>query len=308
MLPNRLCLRTGRDQLVEVIALLEYTVLIRRQPVLLYFDQVSYLEPAAALLLVAAIYRCRSLVPMRGRKSVTGTYPKNTDIARQLAEIGFFKQLGVQSPKLPEQQDADRPLFVHFQSDSRIYGEVAANFCDLVTMGAFTMSPVTKGRMVAALKEAMGNAHEHAYRGSTGLPVMKQRWWVAGYLDPVAQEMMIMILDQGVGISQTLDPTALEFLKAFVRLSPRPTDGELIAAATELHRTSTAERGRGRGFRDMKRFVDSCDDGELRVLSLGGAYSYTKTGHDIADFAQPIGGTLVEWRVRHSSVADVGDE
>jgi len=309
MLPQRLCLRTARDQVVAAIDQLEATVLAHRQRVILYFDGVVYLEPAAALLLVAAIFRCRNLVVMRGQLSVSGTYPKDLEIARQLDELGFFRLLGVRSPVVGAvTAPRNRPLFLHFRSMSRIYGQVAAEFCELVTMGAFKLSQVAKGRMVAALKEAMGNAHEHAYSAPTGLPVMKKRWWLAGHLDPHAKEMMIMILDQGVGISRTLDLTALDILKSYVKMSFRPTDGELISAATELHRTSTKEQGRGRGFRDMKRFIDSCDDGELRVLSLRGSYSYTKAGHFVEDFDIPIGGTLVEWRVRHSSIADVEDE
>jgi hypothetical protein len=81
----------------------------------------------------------------------------------------------------------------------------------------------------------------------------------------------------------------------------------MIAAATELYRTSTGQSGRGRGFRDMKRFIDECDDGELRVLSNRGSYRYMKDGEQIDDQEFSIGGTLIEWRVRHGQAVEFED-
>jgi hypothetical protein len=86
-----------------------------------------------------------------------------------------------------------------------------------------------------------------------------------------------------------------------------PGDGHMIAAATEIYRTSTGQSGRGRGFRDMNRFIDECDDGELRVLSNRGSYRYIKDQEQIDDEELSIGGTLIEWRVRHGQAVDFED-
>jgi hypothetical protein len=119
--------------------------------------------------------------------------------------------------------------------------------------------------------------------------------------------MMIMILDQGVGIPNTLDANLLDLIAAALGdFKLRPTDGYMIKAATELHRTSTSQATRGRGFRDMKRFVDTCDDGELRVMSNRGTYAYVKGQETIDDHDASIGGTLIEWRVRHAAMVEVG--
>lgn len=119
---------------------------------------------------------------------------------------------------------------------------------------------------------------------------------------------MIGLLDHGVGVPETLDATVLEMVKAAItRWSWRPGDGHMIAAATEIYRTSTGQRGRGRGFRDMKRFIDTCDDGELRVLSNRGGYRYMKGEEQIDDQELSIGGTLIEWRVRHGQLVDFED-
>lgn len=312
LLPDRICLRTNRDAVINAINELEQTVFIKQHRAMLYFDSIEYLEPAATILLLASIFRCRNLRQFRGRHSVIGNYPKDRSVLLQLAEMGFFKLLDVKVPDLDQEGsglDPTRPFFLRFQTMTRVVGHEAAAFCDLVTIGAFQMAPQTKRQMVAALKEAMGNAHEHAYSRPTGreIPVMNNRWWIAGHLDRRRGEMMVILFDQGVGIPETLDLNLLDRLAAIVKLSSRPTDAELIEAATELYRTSTGDRGRGRGFRDMKRFIDSCDDGELRVLSNRGAYSYMKGAPHTDNWNTSICGTLIEWRVRHSTIADVGD-
>jgi hypothetical protein len=121
--------------------------------------------------------------------------------------------------------------------------------------------------------------------------------------------MMIMILDQGIGIPKRLEPTIFEQVKAIMRLTMAPSDGNMISAATELWRTSTGQGGRGRGFQDMKRFIDTCDDGELRVFSNRGAYTYMKdAAASVADFKDSMGGTLVQWRVRHAEKVEVSDD
>jgi anti-sigma regulatory factor (Ser/Thr protein kinase) len=284
-------------------------VLKHNTPILLYFDKMKQLGPAAALVLVSEIYRCRQLRKWRGGTTVTGTYPESKEIFLLLREMGFYKVLAVDEHwSIPDGRPKKGPYFIPFRTMNTVHPQLAASFCDVVAVGAFKMHELTQGRMVAAVKEAMLNAHEHAYQIRGEYDVMPKRWWLAGYVNPTTCEMMVMILDQGVGIPNTLDPTTYEKLNALLNLSLQPSDGNMIAAATELFRTSTGQSGRGRGFQDMKRFIDTCDDGELRVLSNGGAYSYLKGARKIEDFGSSIGGTLVQWRVRHGKTVEVSDE
>ncbi|WP_166295358.1 hypothetical protein [Bradyrhizobium sp. 2S1] len=311
MIPETLSLRDNYDETVAVLETMRELVLGQRTPVFLYFNQLKHLEPAAALLLVAEVFRCRQLRIWRHEASITGNYPVDSAIFFQLREMGFFHVLGLTAMEevTDKRPQGERPYYVHFRTMNSVHPELAARFCDLIAQGAFEMTPLAKNRMVAALKEAMGNAHEHAYVMKSEYDYMPRRWWLAGYVNPAHKEMMVLILDQGVGIPRTLPPTAFEMLTAILNASWGPTDGNMIAAATELHRTSTEQRGRGRGFQDMKRFIDTCDDGELRVCSNRGAYTYTKEHQTIADFPSSIGGTLVQWRVRHEGAAlEIVDE
>ncbi len=312
MIPETFSLR---DNYIETVATLESIrelVLGQRQPVFLYFDNLKQLEPAAALLLVAEVFRCRQLRIWRNGSSVNGNFPEDHAIFFQMREMGFFTVLGLKNMDDVEDKrpQGERPYYVRFQTMNSVHPELAAEFCELVIHGAFEMAQLAKNRMVAALKEAMGNAHEHAYVTKGEYQFMPRRWWLAGYVNPIHKEMMVLILDQGVGIPRTLPVTAFEILTAILERTWGPSDGNMIAAATELHRTSTEQRGRGRGFQDMKRFVDTCDDGELRVCSNGGSYTYMKGGQDtIEDFPSSIGGTLVQWRVRHQGqLVEIKDE
>ena len=277
---------------------------------MILFDHVEELEPAATLLLSAEIRRCKEFRVHVGNVLINGTYPADRNLVLQLREMGFYKMIGVPDrPDIEDDRDeADRPRYLRFFTFDVVQAEAAALLTDLISAGAFAMDDQTKRRMTGALKEAMGNAVEHAYPAPGDLPAERGRWYCTAYINPAAGEMMVGLLDHGVGVPETLDPTVLERVRAAIhRWSWTPGDGHMIAAATEIYRTSTGQKGRGRGFRDMKRFIDECDDGELRVLSNRGSYRYMKGDEHIGDEDHSIGGTLIEWRVRHGQALEFED-
>jgi len=308
ILPEVLSLRRNFAETVTAVDTLRKSVLIDGRPATLYFDEVRSIGPGATLMLTGEIYRCRYLRAWRQGFMVNGNYPSAPDVFFQLREMGFYGLIGVDDMAeiLPDDRDrTGRPYFIPFRTNRGVDGEFASKFCDMVVAGAFDMGKRAKRRMVGALKEAMANTDEHAYLDPTGLPVMKRRWWLSGYVEPQAHEMMIMLLDQGIGIPASLGITRFQRIAAVLGLAATPTDGNIIAAATELHRSSTGAPGRGKGFRDMKSFIDECDDGELRVLSDRGTFRYMKDGQMVSDEASSIGGTLIEWRVRHGETVEV---
>lgn len=310
VLPACFSLRDNYAETAAAIDQLRRTVLIEDRPALIVFDNVEVLEPAATLLLSAEIRRCKEFRIHAGNVLINGTYPPDRNLVLQLREMGFYKMIGVpeRSDIEDDRDEEDRPRYLNFFTFDVVEARAAALLTDLVSVGAFEMNDQTKRRMTGAVKEAMGNAVEHAYPRAGDLPAEPGRWYCTAYVNPAAGEMMIGLLDHGVGVPETLDPTALERVKAAItRWSWSPGDGHMIAAATEIYRTSTGQSGRGRGFRDMKRFIDECDDGELRVLSNRGSYRYMKGEEHIGDEELSIGGTLIEWRVRHGQPVDFED-
>ncbi len=309
-LPAVLSLKDNFEETAAVLLNMRNLVLHNRRPIVLDFSNVTEIEAAATLLITAEIYRCNKVARYKRGLAVSGTYPHDHGVHLQLREMGFFKLIDVpdRDEIVDDRKEVDRPRFLRFFTFDAVMSVMAAALSDIVAVGAFEMSTVVKGRMTGALKEAMGNAVEHAYKQEGIHPSMKGRWFCAASVNPVQGEMMIALFDQGVGIPVTLDATAFERIMAILeRGSISPSDGNMIAAATELYRTSTGQRGRGRGFRDMKKFVDSCDDGELRVLSNRGSYRYMKGDEKIIDHRLSIEGTLVEWRVRHGQAVEFED-
>ncbi|WP_342249354.1 ATP-binding protein [Sphingomonas sp. OTU376] len=312
LLPKILSLRDNYAATVSAIAELRDAVLLRNTPAMLYFDHVQEIEPAATLLLVAEVFRCRNLRPFGGKnRMVHGTYPAKMDVLLQLRDMGFYDLIGI-NPRneLPDDRESEhRREFLPFHSFNRAMPSVPRELSDWINDNAIPMSDVERRRMNEALKEAMFNAIDHAYAEAGKFPRMKNRWWLGGFIHAERQEMMLIVLDQGIGIPRSLQAKFSEKVVSLVTTwTLQPSDGEMIKYATELFRTSTGQSGRGRGFRDMKRFVDESTDGELRVLSNRGVYHYMKSGERVDDNERSIGGTLLEWRIRKAvEVKEVED-
>ncbi|MET1110189.1 MAG: hypothetical protein ABWX67_01535 [Allosphingosinicella sp.] len=302
LLPREISLRNNYLETIAAISALRDTVLLGNQPAMLYFDHVERLEPAATLLLTAEIFRCRKLRPFGGKRHmVHGNYPHVIDVFLQLREMGFYDLIGINpQDDFPDGRGTEgRPWFLPFHSFNRAEPTVPRELSTWINDHAIPMTDQERRRMNEALKEAMFNAIDHAYADASEYPRMTNRWWLGGFISAERQEMMLILLDQGIGIPRSLTAKWGERVRSLLKSgSVNPTDGQMIKAATELFRTSTGEDGRGRGFRDMKRFVDESADGELRVLSNCGVYHYMKSGEHVSDHDRSIGGTLLEWRVR----------
>src|SRR5207245_2465390 len=114
VLPKRLSLRDNYEATVAAINQMRETVLVQNRPVLLYFDHVTEIEPAATLLLTAEADRCRRLRAFKGQYMVTGTYPGSPDVFFQLRDMGFYKVMRAEEfeEDIPDgRHRADRPFF-----------------------------------------------------------------------------------------------------------------------------------------------------------------------------------------------------
>lgn len=312
ILPEDFSLSTNYEATVEVMNRVRAVAMDERRPVMLHFNRVTKIEPAATLALASEIHRARHL---RSPAFVTGTYPSDANVYQGLREMGFFRLLRVvevgDQPRPP--LEPGRPLYLPFISERRVIPEIPDHFVSIIEKHLFQMNDLARGRLVVAIKEAMSNTLDHAHPEPEPGESMKHRWWMSSWINLAIKEVTIVFFDHGVGIPKTIDPLAYErivaALKNLTRLqfSSTPTDGEMIAAATEYHRSGKGD-GRGRGFTDMKRFVDTCSDGELRVLSNRGTYHYMRDGREFCSNARSsLGGTIVEWRFRNDGDLEMKD-
>lgn len=314
VMPEVFSLKDNYHETVKLVDLMRESVLMERRPVMLHLTALKTIDPPAALMLVAEIFRIRNLT---SRAAVTGTYPKSRAIYDFLAEMGFFQLLNVREAFGPPKDTGDpsRDLYLKFITGNRVVSETVDAFVSVVEKRLIPLNTVARGKLVGAIIEAMNNTLDHAHPEPNEGQTMTRRWWLSARVNVVNREVTIMIFDQGVGIPNTLDTTlydriraALSGIKRFDGLTASPTDGEKILAATELHRTGTGQSGRGKGFRNMKQFVDTCADGELQVLSNRGRYSYMAGTEEYANEARSIGGTLIEWRFRQDGSVEMYDE
>lgn len=314
VLPHNFSLAENYDETAEIVGKVRETAIENRQQVMLHFSHVEAVEPAAALALVAEVHRARG---QRGHGFVTGTYPRSRSVYDALREMGFYAVLNVMDidDKPPPKAEPGKPIFLRFMSEYRVFPQLADRFVSIIENALIPMDQLARERLVVAIKEAMQNTLDHAHPDLPDQSSSRKRWWMSSWVNLERKEVSIVFYDQGVGIPKTLEPSRYERIVASLRnisdfrFSSTPSDGELIAAATEIFRSGTGTPGRGRGFHNMKSFVDVCDDGELRILSNRGRYHYVGgERQQCSDSHQPLGGTVIEWRFRHDGMVEMTDE
>jgi anti-sigma regulatory factor (Ser/Thr protein kinase) len=311
MVPKILSLKDNYEETVKLISDVREYALEQYHPVDLFFNEVEYLEPAALTVLTAEIHRCRNLRKIYGRPAVTGFYPQDPEIYRQLQEIGFFKLLEIrdQVPPVDSTNGERTRVVLPFMTDATVTSERSAWFVDQLAaliQGAVPMDDQSKRYLQGAIIEAMKNAGEHAYKSRPKYQALGHRWWLTAAFDLGQREVAILLFDQGVGIPATLEPDLLNKLESLTHAEGLlPRDSLMIEIATRPGESSTRQAGRGQGFRTMRKFVDACDDGDLIVYSNHGNYLYARAGTDRGDRSLSLGGTLIQWRFRHSEPVTV---
>lgn len=303
IVPAVLSFVTNRESVLAVLAALRQNTDELRHPSMVHLDHVTEVEPAAALALVAEIDRVRRRL---GPGGVTGTYPNNEAAMYALSGMGFFGILGIAAVEQDPSKVPGQPVFFPFQSGTLVDKRLIDAFVRLVEKHLFPIAPVYRGRLVGAIGEAMQNTIDHAHPEITAIRSASRRWWMSCRFDVGRTEVSFVFFDQGVGIPTTLGPKRYEQVIAFLKhFSSKPSDGEMIAVATETHRTGTGDKRRGLGFLDMKNFIDTCTEGELRVLSKRGQYNYMGNGRETHDNSDgSLEGTIIEWRFRNSKALE----
>ncbi|MEP3430997.1 MAG: ATP-binding protein [Roseibium sp.] len=299
-LPENFSLGMNFDNTVAVINQIRTIVLLKNGRVFIDFSDVSHIGISAAIVFVAELHRCKNLKPGRGFLSVNGNYPGDPEVYRVLYNLNFYRLLGVPEIGSPPKLVDGSEIMLMTQSFVQIDPERINTFKEIFTLPFEHLTDIAKRRMQGALIEAMANSFEHAFQDSTTYPRFGRRAWLSGYINHDKREMLMIIFDHGIGIPKSLPPRIIERLRPLLSLAVRPSDSQVIYAATQLGRTSTEQSGRGKGFKTMRKFVDACSDAELRVISDKGRFRYDGNDEFIdEDGVQSVGGTVILLRVRH---------
>jgi hypothetical protein len=261
------------------------------------FELLEDVEPSAGLALAAEISRWSGARPMRSFDKEWS--PTVRDFFH---DFGLFDLLEIDPETVPEASGGG-PVrkALRFRSGRLTDGEIADKLrVELEDLCGGSIGP--SRAIYSALTEAMTNARQHAY--PSGHPYWprppRKRWWAGGSWSPTEGRVHVLIYDQGVGVPATLPRS-----KIWSQIRGMITDGTierkdsgLLAGALKVRRTSTAEPGRGKGFKDMTDWIDSTGKGYFRLLSGAGEVIHYPGGKiEQRSLPAPFLGTLVEWEI-----------
>ena len=305
--PRKFNLRDGIDDTLRFFNRLRRTVLSERKLGLIDFRNCVSISAGVGLVLAAETERCRSLRFRDGKPTLTGTYPADHGMRRFLDELGFYRLLKVQS-HVSDRTENSPTRFIAMRSGRRDRGEDVHYVTEVLGTDSVQLDGESRGVLYEGLLEAMNNVTAHAYpdQGQEDrLPVLKGHWWAAGHWDNERREIGVMIYDQGVGIPATLPSSKHHALLSEIRrrLGLGTSDQESIRAAMEIGKSRLESGHRGHGMASLRHAVDRVADGHLLILSGTGLYGLVSGGQEeVHSLPTPMGGTLIEWRIRDENL------
>lgn len=130
---------------------------------------------------------------------------------------------------------------------------------------------------------------------------------MTGAVDKQRRYMTAVVYDQGVSIPVSLPKwdryaSMLRRISAAFGVAPAAndpkSDGRAIEAAVQEAVSSTEEAHRGKGFAQMREFLDNCREGHLRIMSRCGEVVFRPNAPaQVRTYGSSVGGTLIEWSV-----------
>lgn len=290
--PERLSFEEDYEGVLKLVyAIRNWSSRRRNERLYIDFTPIRTVTPSGALVLAAELDRWNSLPKAPRFRADTGKWAPN--VRRLLGQMGFFELL-----KLDHVPDtaSEGARYVKFRSGTVVDGgEVEA-------LRELDLSPVVSvpraKLLFAAVTEAMTNVVHHAYKNDDGGP---KNWWLSAAHE--ADEVVILIYDQGAGIPKTLPLTLGERVRDWLPEGLATHDGRMIEVAHKLSRSGTGKSHRGRGLeRDVRRYIEEHDGGGMyRVISGRGEYTVPAglgaAGH-VQSRPKPLKGTLIEWRLK----------
>lgn len=228
---------------------------------------------------------------------IRSTAPKNKVVAQVFKKVGFSNLIKCRIPQSPEGKRKD------------VYSWLAAYGENVNGQNCGNILSQYKGRIATALSiqlykgmsEAMTNANQHAYIGNRrdgfDISMGTKPWWL--FSQEVDGELTVVLCDLGVGIPDSLPKTKPSLIETLISVfGKKLTDSKLIKEAVVDSVTRTHKSYRGKGLRQIVKTVDSCDKGEMFILSNCGGYRYKSGGEIVThDYASSMSGTIVGWRV-----------
>ena len=269
----------------------------------LNFDNIEHISPSAALLLASEVDKWNQSVSWRLTASHASWKPS---IKRLLYEMGYFELLHIKSPSdIPAIKNTRFLKFIRGEvKNKKIAGELAKNLRIEIEKAAGC--EIKRHLLFDGLSEAITNVAHHAYKSKSKR--MFRMWWMAGAYDASENLVTITFYDHGRGIPNTLP--ASKFWEKLKENFSSWNDGQKIAAAMQIGRTSTGQSERGKGLQNFLEIIKSHNGSILKIYSFRGCLTVKKIENsDVLEYSHkthknPIQGTLIEWSFSPTKAID----
>lgn len=308
--PNLICIYKKQNHIKTmhfIEDLEEKTRASKGAVVCICFRNSGAITAGACALLLATVDKLKSQYPETKYKVIyppTVPYIQNGNngisvVSSVLSQVGFFKLIGVASPKYKKLNHVDCWQVTSGESvESAVLGEM---------LQSLPKEVVSKGELYRPALEAMCNSVEHGYDDKFCNDTKKtyKKWWSLSAV--VDGHLVVIVCDLGVGIPYTLPRTQSSSM--ITRLGNRlertfTKDSDYIQASLFVKKTRTAKEFRGKGGQDLRAIVECTPNSTLQVLSNRGTYTF-KTSSDTAktqercfDNDVSIKGTVTGWSIK----------
>lgn len=264
--------------------------------IILDFSAIKSLNSCGTLFLVAQIERI--LNSKEFSVAVEATYPENTTVEQMFQHMGLLEKLGLRSrvEKL-DASDVIPWLYVSgYEGDLESVAEKLPRILVESTNLKLRMG------LLSGMAEAVANSSEHAYDeelARTGVDRESQKWWLFARQED--EYIVVVICDLGLGIPGTLETNWKEELAAILktRTGMKRKDHKMIELAFTVGKSSTNEKHRGKGLKDILKVVKEQHVGAICIYSNKGSYcidNIARTNYS-GDDKSSIGGTIIQWKV-----------
>ncbi|WP_298196517.1 hypothetical protein [Novosphingobium sp.] len=210
-------------------------------------------------------------------------------------------QIGICTPVSPPPEEMTREDVRHWRSATGVASEGEKGGAILQGYEGRLADNLTSG-LYDGIVEAMTNTVHHAYVGQSGEQLKKhigRRWWA------LSQEregnLTVAICDLGIGIPRSL-PRSATFSRPVVQtawkaLGLDKSDASAIRVALELGKTSTGQKGRGRGLSEIVEAANLSAGGRVLISSNKGVFVSVDGKSYARNASHAIRGTLILWTV-----------
>lgn len=277
-----------------------------RRSVVIDFTPTETMFPCGTLFFMAEMDRICRLLNAQG--VIRCVYPRQLIVEQVLQQVGMMKMLGMRERRLPS-AFPENVRHWRYETGKKADGAVAepvlSRYELLLAAGKLPKDSAESLRsgLYAGIVEAMTNSAQHAYEGtlaSNRPGGLIDGWWM--FSQEKDGQLTVAVCDLGIGIPSSLRQESIERSeparrKIMAALGLGSTHADLIKTATELPKTRTGERHRGKGLGDVLDVVRRAGAGHLRILSGRGAFRYDGASRKetLRDYPQDILGTFIQW-------------